>query len=125
MKTVGVLWAVMLFSACQSEGSSIDAVALEALEQRALVIDVRTPEEYEQGHYPGAVNIPHEQILAGVRSRALGPDDPIVLYCRSGNRSGKAHTTLSDAGYSVTHNAGGLSALLAATGQDPVRSPEP
>jgi phage shock protein E len=125
MKTVGVLWAVMLFSACQSEGSSIDAVALEALEQRALVIDVRTPEEYEQGHYPGAVNIPHEQILAGVRSRALGPDDPIVLYCRSGNRSGKAQTTLSDAGYSVTHNAGGLSALLAATGQDSVRSPEP
>lgn len=125
MKTVGVLWAVMLFSACQSEGSSIDAVALEALEQRALVIDVRTPEEYEQGHYPGAINIPHEQILAGVRSRALGPDDPIVLYCRSGNRSGKAQATLSAAGYSVTHNAGGLSALLSATGQDPVRSPEP
>ena len=125
MKTVGVLWAVMLLSACQSEGSSIDAGALEALKQRALVIDVRTPEEYEQGHYPGAINIPHEQILAGVRSRALGPDDPIVLYCRSGNRSGKAQTTLSDAGYSVTHNAGGLSALLAATGQDPVRSREP
>ena len=125
MKTVGVLWAVMLFSACQSEGSNIDAVALEALEQRALVIDVRTPEEYEQGHYPGAINIPHEQILAGVRSRALGPDDPIVLYCRSGNRSGKAQAILSAAGYSVTHNAGGLSALLAATGQNPVRSPEP
>ena len=125
MKTVGILWAVMLFSACQSEGSSIDAVALEALEQRALVIDVRTPEEYERGHYPGAINIPHEQILAGVRSRALGPDDAIVLYCRSGNRSGKAQAILSAAGYSVTHNAGGLSALLAATGQNPVRSPEP
>ena len=125
MKTVGVLWAVMLFSACQSEGNSVDAGALEALEQRALIIDVRTSEEYAQGHYPGAVNIPHEQILAGVRSRAIGPDDPVVLYCRSGNRSGKAQTTLSDAGYSVTHNAGGLSALLAATGQDPVRSREP
>ncbi len=125
MKTVGIFWAVLLFSACQSEDNSVDAGALLALEQRALVIDVRTPEEYEQGHYPGAINIPHEQILAGVRSRALGPDDPIVLYCRSGNRSGKAQTTLSDAGYSVTHNAGGLSALLAATGHDSVRSPEP
>ncbi|NDH40526.1 MAG: rhodanese-like domain-containing protein [Gammaproteobacteria bacterium] len=125
MKTVGIFWAVLLFSACQSEDNSVDAGALLALEQRALIIDVRTPEEYEQGHYPGAINIPHEQILAGVRSRALGPDDPIVLYCRSGNRSGKAQTTLRDAGYSVTHNAGGLSALLAATGQDPVRSPEP
>lgn len=71
MKKVGVLWAVLLFSACQNEGNKIDAGALEALEQRALIVDVRTSEEYEQGHYPGAINIPHEQILAGVRSRAL------------------------------------------------------
>jgi phage shock protein E len=124
MKKVGVLWAVLLFSACQNEGNKIDAGALEALEQRALIVDVRTSEEYEQGHYPGAINIPHEQILAGMRSRELGPDDPIVLYCRSGNRSGKAQATLSAAGYSVTHNAGGLSALLAATGKEPERSPE-
>ncbi len=124
MKKVGVLWAVLLFSACQNEGNKIDAGALEALEQRALIVDVRTSEEYEQGHYPGAINIPHEQILAGMRSRELGPDDPIVLYCRSGNRSGKAQATLSAAGYSVTHNAGGLSALLAATGKESERSPE-
>jgi phage shock protein E len=124
MKKVGVLWAVLLFSACQNEGNKIDAGALEALEQRALIVDVRTSEEYEQGHYPGAINIPHEQILAGMRSRELGPDEPIVLYCRSGNRSGKAQATLSAAGYSVTHNVGGLSALLAATGKEPERSPE-
>jgi len=124
MKKVGVLWAVLLFSACQNEGNKIDAGALEALEQRALIVDVRTSEEYEQGHYPGAINIPHEQILAGMRSRKLGPDEPIVLYCRSGNRSGKAQATLSAAGYSVTHNVGGLSALLAATGKEPERSPE-
>jgi len=74
----------------------------------ARVVDVRTPDEFADGAYPGAVNIP----LASLASRAgeLGPKDgPIVLYCASGARSAQAARLLKQAGFTNVVNAGGLS----------------
>ena len=77
---------------------------------KALVVDVRTPGEFASGHHPRAVNIPVDQ----VRSRIAEFGDkkkPVVVYCASGNRSGRAKQALESAGYTQVTNAGGFSDL--------------
>jgi rhodanese-related sulfurtransferase len=62
------------------------------------VVDVRTPDEFASGHVPGAVNIPYDQISA--RAAELGPaSTPVLLYCRSGRRSGIAAQALGAKGF--------------------------
>ena len=78
----------------------------------AMVIDVRTAEEFASGHFPGAINIPHEQIVEGLAARSVPLDTPLALYCRSGNRSGRAVDALRSAGFSTLQNAGDLQTLL-------------
>ena len=76
--------------------------------QPPLVIDVRTADEYRQSHVQNAINIPYEQI--GSHIAAVAPDRtaPLVLYCRSGRRSGVAEQTLRQMGYRQIENKGGL-----------------
>jgi len=65
-----------------------------------LILDVRSPEEYAEGHIPGAINIPHDQLgsrLAEIRSHK---NKDVVLYCGSGGRVGIAAKTLRPAGFS-------------------------
>lgn len=86
-------------------------LAWPMIEQGALLIDVRTVEEFSQGHIDGALNIPWQQtddLLA-----AIGTDKqcPVVVYCRSGNRSGKAKVVLETKGYTNVFNATGFEAL--------------
>ena len=80
--------------------------------QRPLVLDVRTPEEYAAGHVPGAVLIPHDQLA--MRLDALGRDRPIVVYCRTGRRSGLAETLLRQHGHEVSQLQGSWQAWQAA-----------
>ena len=82
-----------------------------------LVVDVRTAEEFAEGHFPGAINIPHEDIIQGIRALNVDKDQTILLYCRSGNRSDQAEIKLQSSGFSGAKNVGGLKALLAATGR--------
>ncbi|MBK1678981.1 rhodanese-like domain-containing protein [Rhodocyclus tenuis] len=79
----------------------------------AVIIDVRTQEEFAAGHVEGALNIPYEQIGGGVQSiRNLQKDSPILLYCRSGRRSAIARTSLEQQGYKRVMDGGGMSTLL-------------
>ncbi len=64
----------------------------------ARLVDVRTPQEYAEGHPPGAVNIPYDE-LARRAGELGGPETPVVVYCRSGRRSGIAAETLRGLGY--------------------------
>jgi rhodanese-related sulfurtransferase len=77
----------------------VDGAAAKALvASGAKVVDVRTPQEFASGHVPGAINIPYEEV--GKRTAEIGPPStPVVLYCRSGRRSGIAADTLKKAGY--------------------------
>ena len=90
------------------------ALAHRLVEQGALLLDTRTPEEYAAGHIEGAVNIPHDQVAAEIERIAelTGGDKskPIVVYCRSGRRSGMAKQTLAEHGYGRVSNLGGMSA---------------
>ena len=76
---------------------------------KLLVLDVRTPKEYDSGHVPGAINVPYDQLpnrLAEVRDRA---PDRVVVYCETGGRAAKAEKTLQDAGVqNVQHLEGDM-----------------
>lgn len=76
----------------------------------ALVLDVRTAEEFASGHVPGAVNISHTELASRVTELSSAKSDPVVVYCERGGRAGKAATVLLDAGFSdVRHLAGDMS----------------
>jgi phage shock protein E len=76
------------------DGATAQALAASG----AKVVDVRTPEEFASGHAPGAVNIPYDQLPK--RAAEIGPPSTrVVLYCRSGRRSGIAFEALQKAGY--------------------------
>lgn len=76
--------------------------------QGARLVDVRTAQEFATGHIPGAVNIPVQEL--GCRMGELDAKErPIVVYCRSGNRSGSAARILRSAGYSEVYDLGSMS----------------
>jgi phage shock protein E len=80
----------------------------------AKIIDVRSPGEFADEAYPGAVNIPLDVLLS--KLDILGPKEkPLVLYCASGARSAQATRLLKQAGYTDVVNAGGLDDLLSLT----------
>jgi phage shock protein E len=85
----------------------------EMIEQGALLIEVRSQEEYSAGHIEGSANIPHTE---ADQIRALIGEDlsrPVVLYCRSGGRAGRVMSSLEDQGYTALFNATGWEALEA------------
>ena len=113
---IGALMTLTLGSAHSSDASA-GAAQVGPVAKPTLVVDVRTAEEFAKGHFPGAINIPHEDIVQGIRARKVDKDQTVLLYCRSGNRSGQAEARLQSAGFSGAKNVGGLNALLAATGR--------
>jgi phage shock protein E len=64
-----------------------------------LLLDVRTPEEFAEGHLPGAINIPHTELAARIGELSEARSRDVVVYCRSGRRSLQALGTLEDAGF--------------------------
>lgn len=79
--------------------------------KNATIVDVRTPEEFTEGHFPDAINIPLDQVQQNIERFKEMPL-PIIAYCRSGNRSGMAVAILKQSGISDVTNGGGLDELL-------------
>ena len=100
--------AAMYFFAPRGDVSAEKAQSLVA--EGAVLVDVRTPEEFVAGHIEGARNIP----VASLNGRLadLGPpaSTTVVVYCQTGNRSTQAARTLRDAGFTSVHNLGPMSA---------------
>jgi rhodanese-related sulfurtransferase len=78
------------------------------LEGAPLVIDVRTAEEFETGHVPGAINIPHLEVAERIGEILPHSDKGVVLYCRSGRRAAIAAEPLLAAGVPVGHLEGDM-----------------
>ncbi len=100
------------------------AVAVALMSQEALlehlsrhpdhlfVLDVRTPQEYAEGHVPGAVNVPYDQLAS--RLAEVPKDKDVVLYCKSGRRAGIAADVLAANGYTrLSHLEGDMPAWAA------------
>jgi len=78
----------------------------------AVIVDVRSPQEFVAGHIEGAVNIPLDQVATGIQSiRTLKKDSTILVYCRSGRRSAMAQDALEQQGYKRVIDGGGMDAL--------------
>ena len=84
---------------------------MKELIQKGTVVDVRSPQEFAGEHFPGAINIPLEQVQEKINDFKEMPK-PIIAYCRSGNRSGMAVSILKQAGITDAVNGGGLEYLL-------------
>lgn len=78
-----------------------------ALPEGAVLIDTRSPAEFESGHIDGAVNIPFDAIEAGIEGLDVNKDSPIYLYCGSGRRAEMARERLQFRGYTAVTNLGG------------------
>ncbi len=90
---------------------AIDETAA-ALDRGTVLIDVREPSEFREGHLPGAVNIPMGQLPG--RLDELDRSQAVLVVCASGNRSGAMVDVLTAAGYDATNVAGGTTAWLRA-----------
>lgn len=110
------LWVLSLlsFSAYSANISNISQQELLAADSSNLVIvDVRTPEEFQQGHVPNAVNVPLSEIIDNPAILLSSKDKSIVLYCRSGYRAGKAAEALQKDGYqNLSHLEGDMQGWL-------------
>ena len=89
-----------------------EKTAVQPAKAKGIWIDVRTPEEFKEGHLKDAINIPVDQI--GARIGSVSPDKsaPVNLYCRSGRRSEAALQELKKMGYTNVTNHGGYQDLL-------------
>ena len=108
---VFVALAALAFAAGVAGPAPIEPKALNdriAWADRSLVVlDVRTPAEYADGHIPGAINIPHDQIGARIAELADARESDIVVYCGSGKRASLALGVLEKQGFKrIYHLAG-------------------
>ncbi|WP_423147929.1 rhodanese-like domain-containing protein [Rubrolithibacter danxiaensis] len=116
MKKITKLLLILLISgsafAQQKETVKVSEFKKGIKKEQALVLDVRTPEEYATGHIRGAVNIDWknaEEFKA--KANELQKTQPVYVYCRSGARSEKASNWLSTNGFTnVTDLEGGIEA---------------
>ena len=118
-KLLFLLLAVMLLTACahtkenDQETAYMNITAEEAKqimdsEDGYIILDVRTQEEYDQGHIPGAIVISHEEIAEKAEDVLADKDQLILVYCRSGRRSKIAAEALVELGYTNIKEFGGI-----------------
>ena len=112
-KTLLVAGALVLPMAAQAAQPAAPAAA-QTKRAAGVWIDVRTPEEFKEGHLQDAVNIPVDQITANIARVAPNKNAPVNLYCRSGRRAEVALQELRKMGYTNVTNHGGYQDLLKA-----------
>ena len=105
MKTFFSILSVIILlaiSGCCSTESKI------SMENNAVLLDVRTPEEHKSGYLEGAVLLPLAELESKITKKIPAKNTPIYIYCRSGRRAGTAVEKLKAMGYTDLHNLGGL-----------------
>jgi len=100
-------------SQAEDAAKNVDPKAAQALiaDQKATVLDIRTPEEFAEGHIPDAKNVDFFSKSFRETLEKLDKDAPIVMHCQSGGRSGQALPIFKEMGFTkVFHMNGGFSA---------------
>ncbi len=88
-----------------------------------VIVDVRTPEEFRTGAYPGAVNIPLDELTHRYEELGNNASRDITLYCASGARSSYAQNILLQIGYTNVKNGGGIASMMAKRNQKSAAAP--
>lgn len=100
-KILLIIMSLMLLFGCSKEETVYDIIK----ENKYVVIDVRTKQEYAEKHVKGSINIPYDQIGRDIK---LDKDEIILVYCQSGRRSDIAYNTLKKMGYKVVYDLGSI-----------------
>lgn len=117
-----LFFVLLLASACGADGESdaesgrakvVSITAEEAKEKldsddSIILLDVRTPEEYREGHIPGAKLLPVKDIEAKAETEIPEKSATYIVYCRSGSRSAAASVQLVELGYENIYDLGGI-----------------
>jgi len=106
-----VLIGLLVLSACASSSyHKISASKAKSMmeDSNVIIVDVRTLEEYNEGHIAGAILIPNESISSVQPAQLPDKDAVILIYCRSGNRSKQAADKLVAMGYTKIYDFGGI-----------------
>ena len=115
-KFVLMILSIVLLTSCSSSKNTSgyrqismnEAVKMMKNEKNYIILDVRRPDEYAEGHIPGAINLPNEEIGASEISELPDKAQLILVYCRSGRRSNEASEKLAKLGYTNIVEFGGI-----------------
>ncbi|MDO4679572.1 MAG: rhodanese-like domain-containing protein [Eubacteriales bacterium] len=116
-KIIPFLLLLFLFAGCgvsAETGGSYKQISMEEAismiekESNYILLDVRTAEEFEEKHIPGAINVPNETISSEEIPELPDKNQLILVYCRSGNRSKQASQKLAEQGYTNIVEFGGI-----------------
>ena len=117
-KFLAVIAALLLLVGCSSKTTSKEAGYKQISQDEAktimesekdyIILDVRRPDEYSEGHIKGAINVPNETIGTEEIEELPEKDQLILVYCRSGNRSKQASEKLVKLGYTNIQEFGGI-----------------
>ena len=115
-KFVLMILSIVLLTSCSSSKnasgyrqiSMSEAVKMMKNEKNYIILDVRRPDEYAEGHIPGAINLPNEEIGTSEITKLPDKAQLILVYCRSGRRSKEASEKLVKLGYTNVVEFGGI-----------------
>ena len=115
-KAILIILSFLLLSSCSSRGKSSgyrqitmeEAVVMMEEKENYIILDVRTKEEFDGGHIPGAINIANEEIGTEEINELPNKNQLILVYCRSGRRSKEASEKLVKLGYTNVVEFGGI-----------------
>jgi rhodanese-related sulfurtransferase len=110
---------ILLQSSCSSGSAGYKQIsqdeAMQMMQEQTdyLIVDVRRPDEFAEGHIPGAINVPVEAINTAEDAAELSGDLPdqdqiLLIYCRTGRRSKEASKKLAEMGYTGIYEFGGI-----------------
>lgn len=114
-KILLIICSILLLSGCGTKSTTnnnsvkINGVkARSYIEKGAILVDVRTKEEYDSNHIDKAINIPLDDIDDEIKSKIPEKDKEIIVYCQSGNRSNMARNKLKKLGYINVYDLGSI-----------------
>ena len=113
MKRLFAVLAVLMLVLCGCGGSYSEITQEEAAqmmqdEPDCLIVDVRRPDEFAEGHIAGAINVPNEEIGEEMPAQLPDTEQVLLVYCRTGRRSKEASQKLADLGYTNVYEFGGI-----------------
>lgn len=118
MKKIILILCMMLLCACGKEVEEKKEVAKvnritcnevnDLVSEGAIVVDVRTPGEYETDHIENAINIDSNEIKYVIKGKIKDYETKIIVYCQSGNRSSESAKILVNLGYKNVYDMGGI-----------------
>jgi rhodanese-related sulfurtransferase len=116
LPNVLLLLLTLFLTSCSqtaTTGAAVQSISPQAYQEQFgtsdaehFLLDVRTPEEFASGHIAGAINIAVDALEQHLSE--VPKDQPVIVYCHSGNRSAQATQILQNAGYSQIYDLGGV-----------------